>query len=42
MPSERLTIFAIDGRQCLNTVFRNVVEMVSNSHDFEGIPSMVL
>ena len=42
VPSERLTIFAIDGRQCLSTFFRNVVGMVSSLHDFDGIPSMVL
>ena len=42
MLSERLTIFAIDGRQCVNTFFRNVVGMMSSLHDFDGIPSMVL
>ena len=40
--SERLTIFAIDGRQCLSPFFRNVVGMVLSLYDFDGIPSMVL
>ena len=42
MPSERLTVFAIDGRQCLSTFYRTVVGMVSSLHDFNDIPSMVL
>ena len=39
---ERLTIFAIDGRQCLSTFFSNVVLKMSSSHDFDGIAIMVL
>ena len=41
VPGERLTIFAIDGRQCLSTSFWNVVGMVSSLHDFAVILSMV-
>ena len=42
VPSERLTYFDIDGRQCLSTLFRNVAGMVSSLHDFDGLPSMIL
>ena len=41
MSSKRLSIFAVDGKQCLKTYFRNVVGMVLSLHDLDGIPNMV-